>query len=78
MYDKANTKKRLLKLGLVEEDQDKAVAHLRIYKQRMCQTYNWKVILYSFQVNDVVWKKAQFAGEVKMLKPWWKGPYKIY
>lgn len=57
-YDEANAEKCLLKLNLVEETRDKVASLLRVYKQKMCQAYNLKVISHSFQVDDFVWKKA--------------------
>lgn len=41
----------------MEESLDKAVARLKVYKYRMSQAYNTKVISISFQVEDVVKKK---------------------
>lgn len=56
-YGEDNAKKWVMKLDLVEETRDKAATRLKVYKQRMCQTYNCKVKRHSFQVADMIWKK---------------------
>ncbi|XP_074573491.1 uncharacterized protein LOC141829917 [Curcuma longa] len=76
-YGEDNGDKRLLELDLVSEARDKAATRLTAYRQRMCCTYNKKVISRTFQVGDFVWKRAKPVGDVGKLEPPWEGPYRI-
>lgn len=57
-YDESKAEKRLLELDLVDKAQDKAMARLKAYRQQVSQTYNRRVAPRSFQVGDIIWKKA--------------------
>lgn len=50
-YSENNAEKHSLEMDLVEDSRDRVAARIRVYKQRMCQAYNRKVILHSFQVG---------------------------
>lgn len=50
-YDEYNVENHSLELDLIEEVKDRAITRLKIYKQRMCQAYNKKVIHRSFPVK---------------------------
>ncbi|XP_042422966.1 uncharacterized protein LOC122010493 [Zingiber officinale] len=77
LYDEGNGERRLMELDLMDEVQDKAVVRLMAYRQRMRQNYNRRVILRSFQVGDLVWKKIKSVGDVTKLEAQWVGPYKV-
>ncbi|XP_074576200.1 uncharacterized protein LOC141832633 [Curcuma longa] len=76
-YDEDNGERRRMELDLITEDRDRAASRLMAYRQRMCIKYNRRVIPRSFQVGDLVWKKAKPAGEVGKLEPPWEGPYRV-
>ncbi|XP_074587631.1 uncharacterized protein LOC141843476 [Curcuma longa] len=77
LYDEDNGERRRMELDLVTEDRDRATSRLAAYRQRMCATYNWRVIPRSFQVGDLVWKKVKPTGDVGKLEPRWEGPYRV-
>ncbi|XP_042467199.1 uncharacterized protein LOC122050358 [Zingiber officinale] len=56
-YDVSNTERRQLELDLIDEARAKAAVRLMVYRQRMKQNYNRRVIPRAFQVGDLVWKK---------------------
>ncbi|XP_074577624.1 uncharacterized protein LOC141834080 [Curcuma longa] len=76
-YDEDNDGRRLMELDLVSEARDKAATRLTVYRQRMCCTYNKRVIPRTFQVGDLVWKKVKPVGDVDKLEPPWEGPYRV-
>ncbi|XP_042407352.1 uncharacterized protein LOC121997153 [Zingiber officinale] len=76
-YDEENGERRLMELDLVDEARDKAAVRLMAYQQRMKQNYNRRVIPWSFQVSDLVWKKIKPVGDVTKLEAPWVGPYKV-
>ncbi|XP_074566671.1 uncharacterized protein LOC141823303 [Curcuma longa] len=76
-YDAGNDDRRLAELDLMSETQDRASARLTAYRQRMCNTYNKRVIPRTFQVGDLVWKKAKPVGDIGKLEPPWEGPYRV-
>ncbi|XP_042387435.1 uncharacterized protein LOC121979508 [Zingiber officinale] len=63
-YDEGNAERRLMELDLVEETWAKAVVQLTVYRQRMKQNYNRRVILRSFQVSNLAWKKVKPVGDI--------------
>ncbi|XP_042455651.1 uncharacterized protein LOC122040402 [Zingiber officinale] len=76
-YDKENGERRLMELDLVDKAWDKVVIRLMAYRQRMKQSYNWRIIPRSFQVDDLVWKKIKPVSDVTKLEAPWGGPYKV-
>ncbi|XP_042466324.1 uncharacterized protein LOC122048875 [Zingiber officinale] len=76
-YDAHNDEQRQLELNLVDETRVKATARLTAYRQRMRQSYNWRVIPRSFQVDDLVWRNVKPVGDVGKLEAPWIGPFKI-
>ncbi|XP_074556256.1 uncharacterized protein LOC141812113 [Curcuma longa] len=74
-YDENNGDRRLTELDLVFKARDKASARLTTYRQCMCRAYNKRVILRTFQVDDLVWKKVKPVGDVGKLEPPWEGLY---
>lgn len=64
-YGEGNVEKHVVELDLIEETRDKTATQLKAYEWQMCQTYNRRVIPRSFQVEDVVQKKRQLAGEAR-------------
>ncbi|XP_074561342.1 uncharacterized protein LOC141817608 [Curcuma longa] len=76
-YDEDNEGRRLMELDLVTEEREKAATRLTAYRQRMCRTYNRRVIPRSFQVGDFVWKKVKLVGDMSKLEPPWDGPYRV-
>ncbi|XP_042404565.1 uncharacterized protein LOC121994677 [Zingiber officinale] len=77
LYDEGNVKRRLIELDLVGEARAKAIARLMAYRQRMKQNYNRRVILKSFQVGDLIWKKVKLVGDVVKLEAPWAGLFKV-
>ncbi|XP_042466239.1 uncharacterized protein LOC122048782 [Zingiber officinale] len=76
LYDEGNIEWRLMELDLMDESRDKVIVRLTTYRQWMKQNYNLRVILRSFQVNDLVWKRVKPVGNVTKLEAPWVGPYK--
>ncbi|XP_042460714.1 uncharacterized protein LOC122044263 [Zingiber officinale] len=67
-YSEYNAERRLLELDLVDEARAKASFRLMAYRQKMRQNYNRRVILRSFQVGDLVWKKVKPVSDVTKLE----------
>ncbi|XP_042415363.1 uncharacterized protein LOC122004564 [Zingiber officinale] len=76
-YDEGNAERRLLELDLMDEARAKAAVRLMAYRQWMQQTYNRRVILRSFQVGDLAWKKVRPVGDVTKHKAPWARPFKV-
>lgn len=47
---------------------------LSAYQQRICQTYNKRVIPHTFQACNFVWKKIKPMGDVEKLEAQLGGP----
>ncbi|XP_042401227.1 uncharacterized protein LOC121991282 [Zingiber officinale] len=77
LYDEGNTKWRHMELDLMDEAWGKAPIRLMAYLQRIKQSYNQRVILRSFQVGDLVWKRSKPVGDVNKLEAPWVGPYNV-
>ncbi|KAI3470508.1 hypothetical protein Pfo_027171 [Paulownia fortunei] len=56
---------------------EKVASYSEIYKARMARAYNMKVHSRSFQVEDLVLRKAEVLRPIKKLYPKWEGPYKV-
>ncbi|XP_042379958.1 uncharacterized protein LOC121972341 [Zingiber officinale] len=76
-YDASNAEWRQLELDMVDEARAKAAVRLMVYRQRMKQNYNRRVIPRAFQVGDFVWKKVKPVGDVSKLEAPWAGPFKV-
>ncbi|XP_042380202.1 uncharacterized protein LOC121972613 [Zingiber officinale] len=68
LYDKGNTKRRLMELDLVDESRDKVTILLMTYRQRIRQNYNRRVIPSSFQVEDMLWKRIKSVNDITKLE----------
>ncbi|KAI3461303.1 hypothetical protein Pfo_017966 [Paulownia fortunei] len=64
-------------LDLIEELREKAASRSEMYKARMARAYNMKVHSRSFQVGDLVLRKAEVSRPIGKLDPKWEGPYKV-
>ncbi|XP_012858055.1 PREDICTED: uncharacterized protein LOC105977295 [Erythranthe guttata] len=64
-------------LDLVDELREVAYIRQQMYKSRMAKAYNSKVRPRSFQVGDLVFRKAEASHPIGKLDPKWEGPYKI-
>ncbi|KAI3465839.1 hypothetical protein Pfo_022502 [Paulownia fortunei] len=64
-------------LDLIEELREKAASRSEMYKARMARAYNMKVHSRSFQVGDLVLRKAEVSRTIGKLDPKWEGPYKV-
>ncbi|KAI3446714.1 hypothetical protein Pfo_003379 [Paulownia fortunei] len=64
-------------LDLIEELREKAASRSEMYKARMARAYNMKVHSRSFQVGDLVLRKAEVSRPIEKLDPKWEGPYKV-
>src|SRR4051812_41367580 len=65
---------------LRNEVEDSTLARIIVQKQAISRRSNAKVKGRSFQVGDLVLRKAEFSTEKKRegkLGPNWKGPYKV-
>ncbi|KAL0440227.1 UNVERIFIED_CONTAM: hypothetical protein Slati_2505700 [Sesamum latifolium] len=71
--------KDLLKenLDLIEELREKAFIRMQRYKNTVINSYNKRVKARSFQVGDLVLRRADALKPVGKLDPTWEGPYKI-
>ncbi|KAL0401757.1 UNVERIFIED_CONTAM: hypothetical protein Slati_4205600 [Sesamum latifolium] len=71
--------KDLLKvnLDLIEELREKAFIRMQRYKSTMINSYNKRVKARSFQVGDLVLRRADALKPLGKLDPTWEGPYKI-
>ena len=54
LYNDGNADRRLMELDLADGVRDKAIVQLMAYRRHMKQSYNRRVILRSFQVDDLV------------------------
>ncbi|XP_042467352.1 uncharacterized protein LOC122050524 [Zingiber officinale] len=63
LYDEENDERRRMELDLVDE--------------HMKQSYNRRVILRSFQVGDLVWKRIKPVDDINKLEAPWVEPYKV-
>ena len=72
---------RLQELELLDERRQHAYTHLKAYQQRMCRSYNHKVIPRNFKVGDLVLKEnprnQQDREKKGKFEPNWLGPYVI-
>ncbi|KAL0410914.1 UNVERIFIED_CONTAM: hypothetical protein Slati_3681100 [Sesamum latifolium] len=66
-----------MNLDLVEETRERAAVRAAMYKARMAKAYNERVRPRSFQVGDLVMRKAEASGPIRKLDPKWEGPYKV-
>ncbi|KAL0413149.1 UNVERIFIED_CONTAM: hypothetical protein Sradi_1516600 [Sesamum radiatum] len=64
-------------LDLIEELREKAFLRIQGYKNIMINSYNKRVKTRSFQVGDLVLRRADALKPVGKLDPVWEGPYKI-
>ncbi|XP_012842091.1 PREDICTED: uncharacterized protein LOC105962340 [Erythranthe guttata] len=64
-------------LDLVDELREVACIRQQMYKTRMAKAYNSRVHPRSFQVGDLVLRKAEASRPIGKLDPKWEGPYKI-
>ncbi|KAL0355560.1 UNVERIFIED_CONTAM: hypothetical protein Sradi_4002900 [Sesamum radiatum] len=64
-------------LDLIEELREKAFLRMQRYKNIMINSYNKRVKTRSFQVGDLVLRRADVLKPVGKLDPAWKGPYNI-
>ncbi|KAL0440515.1 UNVERIFIED_CONTAM: hypothetical protein Slati_2534500 [Sesamum latifolium] len=63
-------------LDLIEELRDKAFPCIQRYKNIMINSYNKIVKSRSFQVGDLVLRRADTLKPIGKLDPTWEGPYK--
>ncbi|XP_042404693.1 uncharacterized protein LOC121994865 [Zingiber officinale] len=77
LYDKENAERRLAELDLITETREQTAAQLFVYRQRMRQNYDKKVVPRFFGDEDLVWKRVKPVGDVTKLAPQWDGPYKV-
>ncbi|KAL0420243.1 UNVERIFIED_CONTAM: hypothetical protein Slati_3047200 [Sesamum latifolium] len=64
-------------LDLIEELREKAFICMQRYKNTMINAYNKRVRARSFQVGDLVLRRADTWKPVGKLDPTWEGLYKI-
>ncbi|KAL0405650.1 UNVERIFIED_CONTAM: hypothetical protein Slati_3878900 [Sesamum latifolium] len=64
-------------LDLIEELREKAFIRMQRYKNTMINFYDKRVKARSFQVGDLVLRRADALKPVEKLDPTWEGPYKI-
>ncbi|XP_050211877.1 uncharacterized protein LOC126662033 [Mercurialis annua] len=80
-FDEAkNEEEQKLCLDLLEERREQAALRIEAYKQRMAKYHNKRVKPLSFQVGDLVLRRADIAkGNVGVgkLEPNWEGPYRV-
>ncbi|KAL2228546.1 UNVERIFIED_CONTAM: Retrovirus-related Pol polyprotein from transposon gypsy [Sesamum indicum] len=72
-----NSQERLFDLTVIEESRDRAYPKILRYKSMMTRNYNRRMRPRSFQVGDLVLKKAEVSKHVGKLNPTWEGPYKV-
>ncbi|KAL0289308.1 UNVERIFIED_CONTAM: hypothetical protein Sradi_7075800 [Sesamum radiatum] len=63
-------------LDFIEELREKAFLRVQRYKNIMINSYNKRVKSRSFQVGDLVLRRADALKPVGKLDPVWEGPYK--
>ncbi|XP_075515907.1 uncharacterized protein LOC142550714 [Primulina tabacum] len=76
-YPEDNDQSRAMELDLIEEKRNRAFIRMEAYRSRVMKSYNKKVRIRDFQVEDLVMKKVNRAGEVGKLEARWEGPYKF-
>ncbi|KAL0373454.1 UNVERIFIED_CONTAM: hypothetical protein Sradi_3261100 [Sesamum radiatum] len=64
-------------LDLIEELKEKAFLRIQRYKNIMINSYNKRVKSQSFQVGDLVLRRADALKPIGKLDPTWEGPYKV-
>ncbi|KAL0451607.1 UNVERIFIED_CONTAM: hypothetical protein Slati_1138800 [Sesamum latifolium] len=64
-------------LDLIEELREKAFLRIQRYKNIMINSYNKRVKSRSFQVGDLVLRRADALKPIDKLDPTWEGPYKV-
>ncbi|KAL0408051.1 UNVERIFIED_CONTAM: hypothetical protein Sradi_1739500 [Sesamum radiatum] len=64
-------------LDLIEKLREKAFLRVQRYKNIMISSYNRRVKSRSFQVGDLVLRRADALKSIGKLDPTWEGPYKI-
>ncbi|KAK6119715.1 hypothetical protein DH2020_046534 [Rehmannia glutinosa] len=64
-------------LDLLDELREKATTRAQMFRTRLERSYNRKVQQRSFQVGDLVLRKADITRQLGKLDPKWEGPYKI-
>ncbi|XP_050211346.1 uncharacterized protein LOC126661537 [Mercurialis annua] len=67
-------------LDLLEERRDQALMHIEAYKQRMATYHNKRVKPLTFEVGDLVLRRADIArgnAGISKLGANWEGPYQV-
>ncbi|KAL0438947.1 UNVERIFIED_CONTAM: hypothetical protein Slati_2377700 [Sesamum latifolium] len=64
-------------LDLIEELREKAFLRIQRYKNIMINSYKKRVKSRSFQVGDLVLRRADALEPIGKLDPTWEGPYKV-
>ncbi|KAL0420201.1 UNVERIFIED_CONTAM: Ribonuclease HI [Sesamum latifolium] len=64
-------------LDLIEKLREKAFLRIQRYKNIMINSYNKRVKSRSFQVEDLVLRRADALKPIGKLDPTWEGPYKV-
>ncbi|KAL0294949.1 UNVERIFIED_CONTAM: hypothetical protein Sradi_6859100 [Sesamum radiatum] len=64
-------------LDLIEELREKAFLRIQRYKNIMINSYKKRVKSQSFQVGDLVLRRADALKPIGKLDPIWEGPYKV-
>lgn len=81
ILDEEQRVSRLQELELIQERRQNAFDHLKVYQQRICQSYNHKVKPRIFQVGELVLKenpRNQADREKKgKFEPNWLGPFVV-
>ncbi|XP_012841213.1 PREDICTED: uncharacterized protein LOC105961530 [Erythranthe guttata] len=73
----ANEEAMKANLDLVDELREIASIRQQMYQSCMAKVYNSKVRPRSFQVGDLVLRRAEASRPIGKLDPKWEGPYKI-
>ncbi|XP_071709193.1 uncharacterized protein [Rutidosis leptorrhynchoides] len=79
-FDESSNSEELREnLNLVEERREMAAIKEAINKKRIASYYNKRVQPFSFQLDDLVWRKneASRAEDTGKLRPKWEGQYKV-
>ncbi|KAL0355522.1 UNVERIFIED_CONTAM: hypothetical protein Sradi_3999100 [Sesamum radiatum] len=64
-------------LDLIKELREKAFLRIQRYKNITINSYNKRVKSRSFQVGDLVLRRANALKPIGKLDPTWEGPYKV-
>ncbi|KAL0434698.1 UNVERIFIED_CONTAM: hypothetical protein Sradi_0177700 [Sesamum radiatum] len=75
-YEECNENLLRENLDLIEELKDKAFLRIQRYENIMINSYNKRVKSQSFQVGDLVLRKADALKPIGKLDPTREGPYK--